>query len=281
MKKIVGELIDGYKDKPIVLDVFFEETNKSKPIVIFSHGFKGFKDWGHFNKVAEEFASAGFVFVKFNYSHNGTTPENPNDFVDLEAFGNNNLLMELEELGLVLDHVLSPDYEFRNEIDKGNVSLIGHSRGGGIVTIKAFEDDRVSKLVCWASVSNFDQRIPKSSGEIWKKNGVMIVPNARTNVDMPIYYQMYESYYANHKRLSVPDAMKRLAKPVLLIQGSEDEAVLQKEAEQLKNWNNTAKLLIIKEAGHTFGIRHPFVPEDYTIYAENVVNESITFINSN
>src|SRR6478735_4925780 len=88
--------ITGSADKTILLDVFYKKNAQAKPIVIFSHGFKGFKDWGHFNFIGERFAEEGAVFVKFNFSHNGTTVEDPLNFGDLEAFGNNNFSKELE-----------------------------------------------------------------------------------------------------------------------------------------------------------------------------------------
>ena len=86
--------LPGQEGKPILLDQTISGNGGSKGVVVFCHGFKGFKDWGHFNKVSEMFANAGFVFVKFNFSHNGTSPESPSDFVDLEAFGNNNFSIE-------------------------------------------------------------------------------------------------------------------------------------------------------------------------------------------
>ncbi|MGZ4098329.1 MAG: alpha/beta hydrolase family protein, partial [Bacteroidia bacterium] len=69
MKMLKDIIIEGSKNKQIGLDVFYKEDNKQKPIVIFVHGFKGFKDWGHFNLVASTFAEHDFVFVKFNFSH--------------------------------------------------------------------------------------------------------------------------------------------------------------------------------------------------------------------
>lgn len=33
-------------DKPILTDVFYKQTCTKKPIVIFCHGYKGYKDWG-------------------------------------------------------------------------------------------------------------------------------------------------------------------------------------------------------------------------------------------
>ena len=43
-------------------------------------------------------ARNGFAFVKFNFSHNGGTIENPIDFPDLKAFGNNTYGKEVADL---------------------------------------------------------------------------------------------------------------------------------------------------------------------------------------
>ena len=116
MLQLTNILIPGSKEKPILLDCFFKEDGEAKPIIIFSHGFKGFKDWGHFNFMAKQFAEAGFVFIKFNFSHNGTTPEDPTSFGDLEAFGNNNYTIELDDLKKVMDWSLSYA-DLKNEPD--------------------------------------------------------------------------------------------------------------------------------------------------------------------
>ena len=78
-----------FHDKPIVTDVFYLKNNVKKPIVIFCHGYKGYKDWGAWNLVAEAFVKSDCFFIKFNFSHNGGTAENPIDFPDLEAFSEN------------------------------------------------------------------------------------------------------------------------------------------------------------------------------------------------
>ena len=104
--------------------------------------------------VAEHFAKADFFFVKFNFSHNGGTIEQPIDFSDLDAFAENNYTKELDDLQSVIDSILD-EGTFDEEINKEDVSLIGHSRGGGIVTIKASEETRITKLITWASVCDF------------------------------------------------------------------------------------------------------------------------------
>ena len=69
---------------PILLDVYFKTTRKAKPVVVFCHGFKTFKDWGTMDLIAKEFANNDFVFLKFNFSHNGTTVETPNLITDTD-----------------------------------------------------------------------------------------------------------------------------------------------------------------------------------------------------
>ena len=86
--------LEGKHHKPIVTDLYYIKTNAKKPIVIFCHGYKGFKDWGAFDKMHSKFIEAGFAMLKFNFSHNGGTHKEPIDFPDLKAFGNNNYIIE-------------------------------------------------------------------------------------------------------------------------------------------------------------------------------------------
>ena len=135
-----NQVLKRHNKKPLVWDAFFNANQKKKPIVIFCHGYKGFKDWGAWGLVAKEFAKEEIFFVKFNFSHNGGTIENPIDFLDLEAFSENNYSKELDDLNDVLDFVLSNKNQYASEINSADVTVIGHSRGGGISIIKASED---------------------------------------------------------------------------------------------------------------------------------------------
>ena len=100
MRKIKNIEIEGEHHRPIMVDLFYKESASPKDIVIFCHGYKGYKDWGAWNLVAETFAKQDFFFLKMNFSHNCGTREQPIDFPDLEAFGQNNFIKELDDLGL-------------------------------------------------------------------------------------------------------------------------------------------------------------------------------------
>jgi dipeptidyl aminopeptidase/acylaminoacyl peptidase len=279
MTEIVKDIqICGSNHKPILLDVFYEPTTRAKPIVIFSHGFKGFKDWGHFNLIAKTFAEAGFVFVKFNFSFNGTTPQNSTDFTDLEAFGNNNYMIELNDLEKVIDWVLSFD-PIRKEIDSGQIFLTGHSRGGGISILKAAEDSRIKKITTWASVSDFIDRNKQSTVKNWKEMGVVHTFNGRTKQQMPLYYQFYKTLQKNKERLNILKAAQKLVIPFLIVHGTCDEAVSDQDARELNVNCKHSKLLLIEGAGHTFEAKHPFEGEIFPTNAEFIIRKTIEFFN--
>ena len=264
--------------EPILLDTFYSKEFSNQPITIFCHGYKGFKDWGAWNLMAKSIAETGICFVKFNFSHNGGTMENPIDFPDLEAFGNNNYSKELDDLNDVIDWVIS---EFKNNsfVDVDNISLIGHSRGGGITILKASEDKRIKKLITLASVCDFAKRTATIGNlEEWKENGVKYVINGRTKQQMPHYYQFYEDFKANEERLHIETAEKQLQVPHLIIHGNNDTSVKIEEAYALHQWNPNSHLKIIEGADHVFNVRHPWTKKLLSIELQAVVTSIKRFI---
>ena len=271
-------ILQSKHGRPFLVDVFYKEDGQKKPVIIFSHGFKGFKDWGPFDLVADKFAEAGFVYVKFNFSHNGTTVDHPVDFADLEAFGNDNLSIEMDDLGVVIDWVCSDLFQVaQTEYDADKLYLMGHSRGGGISILKAKEDTRVKKICTWASVNEFSKYWTKDELEKIKRDGVVYVGNARTKQSMPIKWQLYENYFANLSRLFVPDAVKQMQIPFLIIHGTKDETIPVEAAIEMKGWNNQSELLLIENSNHNFGGKHPYNENTLTTDLETALKTTIEF----
>ena len=272
-------ILSGSKEKPILLDFYYKRTGKPKPILIFSHGFKGFKDWGHFDLLAQAFADAGFIFVKFNFSYNGTTPKQPIDFADLEAFGNNNYSIELDDLGCVIEYVLKKQpYILNKEFDFSKLYLLGHSRGGGISILKAAEDKRVTKLITWASVSQFGQFLPSDNIEEWKKDGVIHTFNSRTKQNMPLYFQLMQDLVENADRLDILNLLPSIHCPFLIVHGTNDTTVPLEMAMQLKEKSVTGELKIIENSDHTFGGKHPWVDEQLPLFTQEAIKASVAFL---
>ncbi len=272
--------IEGIHNKPILMDVFYNKNTKAKPVVIFCHGYKGFKDWGAWDLMAKAFADNGFFFIKFNFSHNGGTIEQPIDFPDLEAFGNNNYTKELDDLASIIDWISEND-SYPKEADTNNITLIGHSRGGGIVTIKAEEDKRITKVISLAGVCDYGKR-SSTTGDLeqWKKDGVKYVINGRTKQHMPHYYQFYEDFIKNEGRLTIKRAVSNLKIPYLIVHGDNDTSILIDEAYQLHEWNPQSHLVIIEGADHVFNTRHPWEKDKLSSVMIEVFEKIVIFLNN-
>lgn len=272
---IVLEEIDK---KPISIDAHFLSTNFPKPVIIFCHGYKGFKDWGAWNLMADTFAKEGFFFIKFNFSHNGGTVENPIDFPDLNAFANNNYIKELDDLEAVINWICAKN-EFKNEANTNRISLLGHSRGGGIVSIKAEEDSRIKNIISLAGVSDYKSRFLNGDDlKHWEKTGVTFVNNGRTKQQMPHYYQFYTNFINNEKRLTISRAIKKLKIPHLIIHGDADTSVSLSEAYAQHEWNPKSKLVVIKDANHVFGTCHPWKKKEISSHLKEVVEHILDFL---
>lgn len=270
-------IIKNPETRDFLADTFYPETDEKLPLIFFAHGYKGYKDWGTWDLMAEKFAHAGFFFIKFNFSHNGTTLDQPKEFGDLEAFAHNNFSKEMSDFEVVISH-----FENDSRIDSNRIAIIGHSRGGGISVIKAFEDERIKTLVTFAGVSNFKYRFPHQQRfEDWKNSGVMYSENKRTHQQMPHYFQFYEDFEKNESRFDIQFAAQHLKKPFLIIQGTQDEAVKDKEAFLLNEWCKTSELSIVENATHTFGGKEPWEENSLPNDLELITQKTIAFLKEN
>jgi esterase/lipase len=266
----------------LVTDIRFPAGKKNIPLVIFCHGFKGFKDWGGFPYVMDKLAQNGCCAVSFNFSYNGTGEDGDDlmQFTRLDRFAKNTFSRELDDLGSVIDYI----FDHCDDIAEGNIDcssliLIGHSRGGGIAILKAAEDKRVKKLITLASVSKFD-RHSEGFKKRWKEKGYYEVMNTRTKQMMRMDYDLIEDLEKNINRLDIKKAMSKIDIPVLTIHGKEDLSVDYSDAEILFISGNKEKikLVLMENTGHTFGVVHPF--QGTTRALEKVIELVVKFVKS-
>ncbi|MCS7230000.1 MAG: alpha/beta hydrolase [Candidatus Kryptonium sp.] len=255
----------------ITANVHFVGDFLPAPVVVYSHGFLGFKDWGFIPYVADKFAENGFVFVRFNFSHNGIS-ENPNKITDYDKLARNTISKQLEDLTAVIEYVFSKEFKMLNN---GQLFLLGHSAGGGISIIKAVEDERVKAIALWASVSTF-QRYSRHQIEELEKNGYIFVRVPDSMIQIKIEKIVYDDFVKNQERYDVVKAISKLKIPILIIHGSADVIVPLIEAERLKNANpEHTKLVLIPEANHFFNIKHPMDQPSHQLI--KVVEETVLF----
>jgi dienelactone hydrolase len=279
--KTASYLIEGTDGRKIPVDLHVPEVgNERGPVIVFLHGYKGFKDWGAFPLACEFMSRSGFAVARFNFSWNGTSPERPTEFCEPEQFGRNTFTRELEDLDLVIEN-LWWTISMQKQIDPQRLGLLGHSRGGGIALLKAAKDARIKAVATWAAVSDFERRMNPPGVEQWIENGVADVVNSRTGEVLPLYVDIRNDFYANKANLDIQAATKKIQIPQLIVQGTKDDAVPVSEAEALKIWNPFAEFIELHGANHTFGGKHPWEEKSLPADTLKAVQATVTFFRQN
>lgn len=242
-------------------------------LIIFLHGYMGYKDWGCWNLTSDYFVEAGYGFLKYNVSHNGGTVENPIDFPDLETFSRNSYIKEVLDFQSILS-VVEESFESMPDI-----YVIGHSRGGSIALLQS-DHGAVKKIAAWAAVCNFESRFPTDKElEAWQADGLYFVKNSRTNQQMPHHYSQFESFQKYRDRLDIMEYCKNSTTPTLVIHGDSDESVNIQEGYNIARWLG-GELKIIEGEAHTFGSSQPWPHNFLPSGLEKVCVETLAFFNS-
>ena len=275
-----NNLLKGVEGRLMLFDVHYLPNEFQKSVIIYIHGFNGFKDWGHFDLIANYFAQHGYFFIKLNLSHNGTTIDQPEEFADLEAYSQNNYSKELADLEKMIDWVANGIHPFLKELNPHKIALLAHSRGGGIAIIKAAEDVRIKALITWAAVS--ECKTPwgnwsREKMEEWKEKGIVYIENKRTKQQMPLRYQLFEDYEINSKRFSIENAIKLLKIPFQACHGTQDEAVPFENLAKFTAWNNNCKAISI-QSNHVFDRYHPFPESSIPPSCQQIIDKNIKFL---
>ena len=261
-------LFEGANSKQSLLDIEIPSKWNGK-VILFSHGFMGFKDWGAWHLVQSFFVKRGYGFVKYNCSHNGGTKDNPIDFPDLESFSNNTYSKELRDNDCIIKLVKA----LVN--DQVKIFLIGHSRGGGIVLLQSQRSD-INGIAAWAAISNIERRFHNI--EEWKNDGVRFQKNGRTKQELPMKIDIYEDFILNSERLNIMKFCRDSLTPTIVIHGEEDTSVLPSESIEISRWLNT-KPIMIKGAQHTFNSNHPWESEQLPLALKQVCEATLVFFN--
>ena len=97
---------------------------------------------------------------------------------------------------------------------------------------------------------------------------------------MPHFYQFYENFLNNEKRLNIKSATEQLKQPTLIIHGDMDTSVNIKEAFNIHKWHNNSIQEIIENADHVFNTHHPWDDNSVSSELNKVISASISFLKS-
>jgi pimeloyl-ACP methyl ester carboxylesterase len=221
-------------------------------LVILVHGFKGFMDWGCWPWVAERCAEAGVGCLRFNFSHNGIGAD-PQAFTELDLFQANTFTREVEELRAVIRAAQALP-------GAGEITLLGHSRGGAIALLAS---ESVPRVVTWSSLAGLeDLHGYRGQEEAWRREGYVEARNARTGQIMRLGSALLEDWEAHRKELDVEAALRRLVArggKATALHGTADTSVPMAHALRLEAAG--ARRIVVEGGDHTFGSTHPFQAE--------------------
>ncbi len=273
--------ISSSEDLPIHFDLYIPsgKSNQNFPVIIFLHGFKGFKDWGAFPDACAEISSAGFAVIAMNFSLNGVG-ENMTEFDQLDLFARETLSQDLTDVGSVIgalqDGRISTD---KASLNIDTIGILGHSRGGHTAIAAAAEYPEIVCLVTWSAVADYLERWSDNMKDDWKENGVTEIMNSRTGQVMSIKDVVYFDALENADRLMAVRRIKELNLPALFIHSRDDESVPYKDAEKLyrnsSSEDKELKLISKSNSGHTFGVSHPFEDEEFPEPFQQALQETI------
>lgn len=263
--------IPSNENLPIHYDLYLPEDLKeerSLPLILFLHGFKGFKDWGAFPAACADLSSAGFAVLAMNFSLNGVG-ESMTDFDELDRFARETLSQDLDDVGSVVraikDGTIGTSKTPSITINSSRIGILGHSRGGHTAVAAAAEYPEIQCLVTWSAVADYNARWSEEMIADWRERGVTEIINGRTGQVMPVKKMVYEDALANADRLMAIKRVRELSLPALFIHSKGDEAVPYREAEKLFNHcpSSQKELKLMPDSGHTFDTSHPFEDEAF------------------
>ncbi|WP_069132618.1 alpha/beta hydrolase family protein [Rhodohalobacter halophilus] len=271
-------VIRSNEDLPIYYDLYSPSAAPSTvvPVVLFLHGFKGFKDWGAFPDACEELARAGFAVVAFNFSLNGIG-KNMTEFDQLELFERETLSQDLDDVGKVIEAIKQKEIASdRVLLDSDRIGIIGHSRGGHTAVAAAAEYSEIMSLITWSAVADYNARWSEQMKQDWEEKGFTEILNSRTHQTMKIGKVVYDDALANADRLMAIQRVRELHIPSLFLAGKEDEAVPYSDSEKLYRAcpADEKEVRIIEGAGHTFNVSHPFEEEKFPPVFEEVLDHT-------
>lgn len=268
--------IKSSENLPIYYDLYAPSVSNGTvlPLVLFVHGFKGFKDWGAFPDACEELARAGFAVISFNMSLNGVG-SNMLEFDEPELFRRQTLSQDLKDIGSVIEAVKSKDIgNDKFLLDTDRIGIIGHSRGGHTAVAAAAEYPEIQCLVTWSAVADYNARWSDEMKKDWESRGFTEIKNARTGQVLELDKIVFEDAIKNEDQLMAIKRIKEIHIPSMFIAGKNDEAVSYNDSEKLFRASPAPdkEIRLIEKAGHTFEVSHPFEEEEFPEQFEEVLD---------
>lgn len=253
--KTVDFCVESYGQRDLWGTLTVPEKITGWPIVM-AHGALGFKDWAFFPYTAQAFAEAGHPVVRFNFSGSGMGPQIDGPFENLEAFRQDTITKQVEDLRSIVQCLVQGKFE-PDLRAQDKVLFWGHSRGGAISILAAANSPQVRGIATWSTLARVNRYLFEAKS-LWRKQGSTNFESSRTGQTLAYSTDFLDDVENWGKQGDVPTFLHHLKIPVLLLHGMEDTSVSPDESESLAAIYPKAKLVLVAGADHKFNSVHPF-----------------------
>jgi pimeloyl-ACP methyl ester carboxylesterase len=238
------------------------QSQAAVPVLILLHGFKGFRNYSFLPWVAQHAATNGMAVLRVCFSLNGM--QNTSWLVQsTDDFARNTITRECDDVADVVNALMQHDIfnELRSVWD-GTISLLGHSRGGGIALVAGKEllqanPKALRNVAVWNSVGSWTRWTPRQA-EAWRAAGTFEMQNQRTLQTLNMHSSYLEDIESNALRLDLVTASQALKGRLRFIHAEHDLTVPLREIEEVARASSSLDALrILSNTTHTFGMEHP------------------------
>jgi dienelactone hydrolase len=232
-------------------------------VLIVSHGFKGYKDYGFFPHLAQAAADRGLVAHRFNFSHSGMT-NRTETFERPELFERDSWSKQIHDLLAVHRAVAGGQLAGRGL----PIIWFGHSRGGLTTILAAARQctdhpaDKPAAVIPVASPHKAGAGFDQQARDLMHRQGYVESPSSRTGQSLRVGLAWLEEMEQDPQAFDPIEAMAAITCPILLIHGETDPTVPVGAAHALLEASGGgpgggARLETIPDAGHTFNCPNP------------------------
>lgn len=223
-----GQIVRGFVHAPATYDT----------AVIFLHGFPAHCDYPALRYACKALCWWGNLVLRFNFSGTHTSDGNFEDTL---------LSQEVEDIRCAVDY-LTQQYQFKKLV------LVGHSTGAVGATLYAHQDKRVDKTILISPVIS----LAKVAGvEFTKQQLDDFREKGKIFYNAPGQWHhgktLNKAFYDEFFTLDIPGAIRNYRRPLLIIQGSDDQ-----RGSLFHGWdlyviaNEPKELAVIERADHNF-----------------------------
>ncbi|MHC4415143.1 MAG: alpha/beta hydrolase [Planctomycetota bacterium] len=273
--------IAGAEGKAIIGNAHLpgQEPERARGVVLIAHGFKGYKDYGMFPRIADTLADAGFIAHRFNFSHSGMTNavatfERP-DLFEADTWNK-----QVFDCRAVVSAVRS------GRLAGGALPYVifGHSRGGASALLTAGRCAGEQTFpapagIITASTPHTCNMLDKEDANTLLAEGFLVSPSARTGQPLRIG----KAFLA--EQLEAPEAhdllalVARITCPVLLVHGKADPTVPAVCGQMLAAAIGAhAEVKLIAGGDHVYNTPNPLPPDaDASPQLQEVLDAVTTF----